>query len=46
MARLIGGANEGYAQKGIQINEWKPHPIRCSRIIGSEFWGSKGNNAS
>ena len=41
-----GESNEGYAQKGMQINEWKPHPARCSRITGSEFWGSKGNDAS
>ena len=38
--------NGGYAQKGIQINEWKSHPVRCSRITGSEFWGNKGNDVS
>ena len=38
--------DEGYAQKGAQISEWKPHPVRYSRITGNEFWGSKGNDAS
>lgn len=33
-----------YAQKGIQINEWKSHPVRCSRTTGSEFWGYRGND--
>lgn len=35
---------ERYAQKGIQINEWKSHPVRCSRTTGSEFWGYRGND--
>ena len=39
----MGRLDEGYAQKGIQINEWKSHPVRCSRITGSEFWGNSGN---
>ena len=42
----MGRLDEGYAQKGTQINEWKSHPVRCSRITGSEFWGSRGNNVS
>ena len=41
---VMGRQDEGYAQKGIQINEWKYHPVRCSRTTGSEFWGYRGND--
>ena len=41
---VMGRQDEGYAQKGIQINEWKSHPVRCSRTTGSEFWGYRGND--